>query len=98
MTEQAVANHIEGLKQKIPGISIDTVRVLDPTAFARDRHLFEGALYGIAPGAAPNQFFPHRSPIKGLYLAGQTTFPGYGVPSAILSGIQASDALLRDPA
>jgi phytoene desaturase len=57
--------------------------------------LYEGALYGIAPGAAPGQFFPHRTHINGLYLAGKTAFPGYGVPSAMLSGIQASDALLR---
>lgn len=98
MTEQAVANHIEGLKRKMPAISIDTIRVLDPIAFARDRHLYEGALYGIAPGAAPDRFFPHRTRIKGLYLAGQTTFPGFGVPSAMISGIQASDALLRDSA
>ncbi|WP_368564305.1 phytoene desaturase family protein [Pseudoxanthomonas sp. UTMC 1351] len=96
MTEQAVANHIGGLKQKLPALLIDTVRVIDPNAFARDRHLYEGALYGIAPGAAPGQFFSHRTHINGLYLAGQTTFPGYGVPSAMLSGIQASDALLRD--
>lgn len=96
MTEQAVANHIDGLRQKISGLSIETIRVLDPNTFVRDRHLYEGALYGIAPGAAPAQFFPHRTQIKGLYLAGQTTFPGYGVPSAMLSGIQASDALLHD--
>lgn len=96
MTEQAVANHIEGLRQKLPALSIETTRVLDPNTFARDRHLYEGALYGIAPGATPNQFFPHSTHIQGLYLAGQTTFPGYGVPSAMLSGIQASDALLRD--
>lgn len=96
MTEQAVANHIEGLRQKLPELSVETMRVLDPNTFARDRYLYEGALYGIAPGAAPNQFFPHRTHIQGLYLAGQTTFPGYGLPSAMLSGIQASDALLRD--
>ncbi|UNP29603.1 phytoene desaturase family protein [Lysobacter gummosus] len=96
LTKQTVENFIEGLRQKLPALSIDTLRVLDPNTFATDRNLYEGALYGIAPGAAPGQFFPHSTRIQGLYLAGQTTFPGYGVPSAMLSGIQASDALLRD--
>jgi phytoene desaturase len=94
MTEQTVANYIEGLRQKLPALSVETARVMDPRTFATHRHLYEGALYGVAPGATPWQFFPHRTPVAGLYLAGQTTFPGYGVPSAMLSGIQASDALL----
>lgn len=96
MTERAVSNCIEGLAQKLPSLSIETVQVMDPHVFATQRHLHEGALYGIAPGATPGQFFPHRAPVKGLYLAGQTTFPGYGVPSAMWSGIQVSDALLAD--
>lgn len=96
MTRETVAEHIEALERKLPGLAVDTMRVIDPTGFARQRHLYEGALYGIAPGANPLQFFPHRTRIDGLYLAGQTTFPGYGVPSAILSGLQASDALLSE--
>lgn len=96
MTEQAVTNHLAGLQQKLPRLSIEAVRVLDPQTFALQHHLYEGALYGVAPGATPRQFFPHRTAVEGLYLAGQTTFPGYGVPSAMLSGIQASDALLAD--
>ena len=96
MTEASVDAYLEGLRRKLPGWSVETMRVLDPGDFATQRHLFEGALYGVAPGATPNQFFPHRLPIGGLYLAGQTTFPGYGVPSALWSGIQAADALLED--
>jgi len=96
MTEQAVGNSLARLRQMLPMLSIETARVLDPQAFDAQRHLYEGALYGIAPGATPGQFFPHRTSVAGLYLAGQTTFPGFGVPSAMLSGIQASDALLAD--
>jgi phytoene desaturase len=96
MTRESVAGYIEGLRQKLPGLSIDTMRVLDPQDFATHRNLYEGALYGVAPGATPGQFFPHRLSIGGLYLAGQTTFPGYGVPAAMWSGIQAADALLHD--
>jgi phytoene desaturase len=96
MTAAVADQYLEALRQRVPGMSVESVRVLDPRDFARDRHLHEGALYGIAPGAPPTAFFPHRAGIRGLYLGGQTTFPGYGVPSAILSGIQAAEALLRD--
>ncbi|HJR72446.1 MAG TPA: NAD(P)/FAD-dependent oxidoreductase [Luteimonas sp.] len=96
MTERTVENYIEGLRRKLPALSIETVQAMDPQTFAIQRHLYEGALYGIAPGATPGQFFPHRTHVGGLYLAGQTTYPGYGVPSALWSGIQASDALLAD--
>ncbi|OVZ65585.1 MULTISPECIES: NAD(P)/FAD-dependent oxidoreductase [unclassified Pigmentiphaga] len=92
MTRSAVDRYLAAMRQRVPGLEIDAVRVLDPRDFVRQRHLYEGALYGVAPGASPDRFFPHRTPLRGLYLAGQTTFPGYGVPSAILSGIQAAEA------
>lgn len=95
-TADAVERQLEGLRHRWPGLSVKTMRVIDPIGF-RDRHyLHEGALYGVAPGAPPPQLFPHRSGIDGLYLAGQTTFPGYGVATVILSGLQAAEALLRD--
>lgn len=96
MTETTAGLYIDALKRRMPGLEVEAVRVLDPSAFAGRRHLYEGALYGIAPGAAPHQFFPHRSGIAGLYLAGQTTFPGYGVSTAIWSGIQAAQSMLQD--
>ena len=96
MTEAAVRLHVEALRQRMPGLAIETMRVIDPPALAGARHLYEGALYGIAPGTAPNHLFPHRSGIPGLYLAGQTTFPGYGVATALWSGLHASRALLDD--
>jgi len=33
--------------------------------------------------------------INGLYQAGQTTYPGYGVSSAAMSGILAAEALIK---
>nr|WP_255682194.1 NAD(P)/FAD-dependent oxidoreductase [Luteimonas sp. BDR2-5] len=96
MTDSAVRLHVEALRRRMPGLDIETMRVVDPRAFAGPRHLYEGALYGIAPGTAPNRLFPHRSGIPGLYLAGQTTFPGYGVSTAVWSGLQAVDAMLQD--
>lgn len=68
-------------------------RVLSPRDFAIQRHLYKGALYGLSPAVKPTDYFPRRSGITGLYLAGQTTYPGYGVAPAMLSGIHAADAL-----
>lgn len=70
-------------------------RVAGPADFVRERHLYEGALYGLSPGAAPADYFPRAAGLPGLYLAGQTTYPGYGVPTAMLSGLHAADAILR---
>jgi len=95
MTRQAVDFHMEALRRRLPGLQIETSRVLDPNDFARQRHLYEGALYGVAPGTAPDRLFPHRTGLRGLYLAGQSTFPGYGAPTAIWSGIHAAEAMLR---
>ncbi|NZA25403.1 hypothetical protein H0E84_03330 [Luteimonas sp. SJ-92] len=75
---------------------METARAIGPVEFMRQCHLYEGALYGIAPGVLPHRLFPHRAGIEGLYLAGQTTFPGYGVAPAVWSGLQAADAMLRD--
>ena len=95
-TEIAVEHHLEGLRQRWPALSVETIRVIDPVGFRDRRHLYEGALYGVAPGTPPQQLFPRRPGIDGLYLAGQTTFPGYGVAPAALSGLQAAEALLHD--
>ena len=41
----------------------------------------------------PREQFSHTTPIAGLFLACQTTFPGYGVGAAMMSGIFAAEAL-----
>ncbi|CAM5180140.1 4,4'-diapophytoene desaturase (4,4'-diaponeurosporene-forming) [Castellaniella defragrans] len=69
-------------------------RVLSPSDFAHTRNLHGGALYGLSPGTKPVDFFPRYAGLDGLYLAGQTTYPGYGVPPAMLSGLHAADAVL----
>jgi hypothetical protein len=46
------------------------------------------------PAATPREQFPHAAGIPGLFLAGQTTYPGYGVGAAMMSGIFAAEALL----
>jgi phytoene desaturase len=75
-------------------LDIAVTRVRTPSDFLESMHLFDGALYGLSPMAGPHEQFGHTSTIPGLFLAGQTTFPGYGVGTAMMSGIFAGEALV----
>lgn len=86
--------YIAGLQARYP-FRIVAKRIVGPADFMRRRHLHEGALYGLAPWAKPGDFFPRRMGGTDLYLAGQSTYPGYGVPPAILTGVHAADAVMR---
>jgi phytoene desaturase len=79
---------------RIHELDIAVTRVVTPRSFRDDLHLYEGAVYGLSPAADPRAQFPHRTPIAGLYQAGQTTYPGFGVGSAAMSGILAAEALI----
>jgi phytoene desaturase len=74
-------------------LDIRARRVLSPRTYAERMNLFGGALYGLSPGASPMQQFPHKTPIQGLFLAGQTTYPGYGTGPALFTGILAAEAI-----
>lgn len=74
-------------------LEIAVRRVRSPRDFERQLGLPEGAIYGVDPAAGPRALFPQRTPVDGLYLAGQSTFPGFGVPTAAISGVRAAQAL-----
>ena len=93
--EELAAQAIDRLRQ-LHEIDIAVRRIRSPREFQDETHLFAGALYGISPAAGPTALFKHRSPIPGLYQAGQTTWPGFGVASSGLSGIMAAEALVGD--
>jgi phytoene dehydrogenase-like protein len=80
---------------RIHKIDIAVTRVTSPKDFQNRMHLYKGAAYGLSPMADPRAQFPHASPIRGLFQAGQTTFPGYGVSSAAMSGILTAEMLIR---
>jgi phytoene desaturase len=88
LTESAVAS-----LSRTYNLDIAVTRVRSPKDFLETMHLFQGALYGLSPVVIPREQFPHTTPIAGLFLAGQTTFPGYGVGAAMMSGIFAAQAL-----
>lgn len=93
--EEVAVQAIERMKG-IHDIDIAVRRILSPKEFQNDTHLYAGALYGLSPLASPTTLFNYRSPIRALYQAGQTTWPGFGVASAGMSGVMAAEALIRD--
>jgi phytoene dehydrogenase-like protein len=76
-------------------MNIAAKRVRSPREFRDQLNLYEGAVYGVSAAQGIAGLFPHQSPIQGLYLAGQTTYPGLGVPTAALSGIHAANLVLK---
>jgi phytoene desaturase len=95
--EEVAALAVKRLKD-IHEINIAVRRILSPKEFQNGAHLYAGALYGLSPLSGPAAMFKHRSPIRGLYQAGQTTWPGFGVASAGMSGVFAAEALILDEA
>lgn len=95
--EKVAAQAIERLKG-IHEMDIAVRRILSPKEFQNSAHLYAGALYGLSPLASPAVMFKYRNPIRALYQAGQTTWPGFGVASAAMSGVMAAEALCRDEA
>lgn len=75
-------------------LDIQVKRILSPRTFAEQKHLYNGALYGLSP-ATTFEHFRYRSGIEGLFLAGQTTWPGYGVGPALASGLLSAESVLR---
>jgi phytoene desaturase len=90
-----VAESAIAVLRRLGPVDIAVRRVRSPRDFRDRMHLFEGALYGLSPAAPLSAYFPHRTPIAGLCQAGQTTYPGFGVGAAALSGIFAADAVMR---
>lgn len=94
---EVAAQAVERLKS-MHAIDIAVRRILSPKEFQNAAHLYAGALYGLSPLASPATLFKYRSPIRALYQAGQTTWPGFGVTSAGMSGVMAAEALIHDEA
>ena len=92
---------LELLSEKaIPGLA-DHVQVMDvstPRDFERRLLTPEGAILGLDMDLPSSTVFrpaARSKSIKGLYLAGASTHPGGGVPSAISSGVIAADLVSK---
>ncbi len=93
-TGKVVESTLQALS-RLHNIDIAVKRVLSPKDFQTSMHLYKGAVYGLSAAVDFRAQFPHASQISGLYQAGQTTYPGYGVGPAAMSGIFAAEALLK---
>lgn len=93
---QAVADDAIARLSRHQRLDIAQRRIVTPREHEARMHLYRGALYGLSPAATPQQQFPHRTPIEGLYLAGQTTYPGFGVATSVLSGVFAAEEATRE--
>lgn len=76
-------------------LDIAARRVQSPKDFQTNMHLYRGAIYGLSGTASFSAQFPHDSEVPGLYQAGQTTYPGYGVGPAAMSGIFAAETMMK---
>ncbi len=94
-TEKSVESTLKALS-RFHHIEVSVKRVLSPKDFQDRWHLYKGAIYGLSTAADIRAYFPHSSQIPGLYQAGQTTYPGFGVAPAAMSGIFAAEALLKN--
>lgn len=88
-------------KRAFPGLrsKVEWMDSVTPKEMERRLRLPEGAFFGLEMSATNmGPFRPNwRSRfVRGLYLAGQCTNPGGGVPLVMLSGIHASSALVKD--
>ena len=92
---EAAAESAIAALSRIHGMDIVVRRVMSPKDYRDRMNLFGGAVYGLSPGADPTAQFPHKTPVEGLFQAGQTTYPGYGVGPATMSGIFAAEALMK---
>jgi phytoene desaturase len=81
-TERTVESALMALS-RLHTIDISVKRVLSPKYFR--------ARMPLSAGVAD---FSHTSRVPGLYQAGHSTYPGYGVAPAAMSGIFAAEALL----
>jgi phytoene dehydrogenase-like protein len=93
--EAVLEKAVEALS-RVHNLHIAAKRVTSPKEFRNNLNLYRGAVYGLSPQVAPWNHFPHRTPIRGLCQAGQTTYPGYSVARAAISGILAAEALMAE--
>jgi phytoene dehydrogenase-like protein len=91
---------LAALDRVVPGASARAVFVesATPHTFARYTGRLRGLVGGVpqTPDHAVLGAFGHRTPLGGLFLCGDTAFPGQSTVGASLSGFNAARAALRE--
>jgi phytoene desaturase len=91
---EAIADAALNALGRLYNIDVAVKRIVGPRQYRDDLGLHDGAVYGLSPAAGVGALFPAVTAIGGLFQAGQTTYPGYGVVSSAMSGLFAADALV----
>ncbi|MCX8095386.1 MAG: NAD(P)/FAD-dependent oxidoreductase [Caldisericia bacterium] len=95
LKEKYINESIEKLIKLIPEIK-DKILIKEgatPKTFERYTLMPEGALYSFDQSIDTKRPF-FKTPIKGLYLASASTFPGGGIEGVVISGIIAANDIL----
>ncbi|MBI4708095.1 MAG: NAD(P)/FAD-dependent oxidoreductase [Candidatus Omnitrophica bacterium] len=89
---------IRRVEKYLPGFSkyIEVKEIATPLTVERFTQSTQGAIYGFSPlvRQSGENRLPQKTRIKGLYLAGEWTWPGPGVHGCFISGLQAGDLVL----
>ncbi|MEO1023776.1 MAG: FAD-dependent oxidoreductase, partial [Bacteroidota bacterium] len=83
---------IEQLRKHLPGFADAQLKVshtATPVTWQKWVYRKKGRVGGIPQSMARSllKWTPHSTPFRGLYLVGDTTYPGQGIPGVTLSGI-----------
>jgi phytoene desaturase len=92
-------NMIECLEKRYPGIktAIQVIDVATPSTYYRLNNLYKGSYEGFlpVPEALNKKIIKKIKGIDNLYLAGQWVTPGGGIPTAIMSGIETAERIIK---
>ena len=83
---------VDVLKEKLPGFKeamIEVIHTATPVTWENWVYRKKGRVGGIPQSMARSllNWTPNETPFSGLYLVGDTTYPGQGIPGVTLSGI-----------
>ncbi|MBO6523944.1 MAG: FAD-dependent oxidoreductase [Balneolaceae bacterium] len=89
------------LKEKLPGFAKSEIKIADtatPLSWENWVYRKKGRVGGIPQSMARSllNWSPNKTPFKGLYLVGDTTYPGQGIPGVTLSGINVYYRVLKN--
>lgn len=86
--EEVARTLVAKAERVIPGLSqhIEFIEAATPKTFERYVLMPEGAIYNIDQSIGVRRPF-FKTPVRGLYLVGASTFPGAGVEAVVISGV-----------
>ncbi|MCG8374093.1 MAG: NAD(P)/FAD-dependent oxidoreductase [Balneolales bacterium] len=92
---------VSTLNKKLPGFAHSKIEIADlatPVSWEKWVYRKKGRVGGIPQSMARSllNWTPNKTPYKGFYLVGDTTYPGQGIPGVTLSGINVYSRIKKD--